>query len=70
MPSLQSPVEPAGGVPVAAVEVGDVVDAACVSLLDEDVVAAGVVEVVLAVDLVVDELLVDASAAPYQSFTP
>ncbi len=68
MPSLQSPVEPVGGVPVAAVEVGDVVEAACVPLFDDD--AAGVVEVVLAVDLVVDVLLVDASAAPYQSFTP
>lgn len=69
VPSLQRPVASAGRVPVAAVEVVDVV-----SLLDE-VVAAGVDAVVFAVDLavdvlLVDELLLDASAAPYHSFTP
>ena len=67
VPSLQRPVAPAGGVPVAAVEV---VEAACVFLLDDDDVAAGVDEVDLAVDLVVDVQLVDASAGPYHSFTP
>ena len=73
MPSLHSPVAPAGGVPVAADDVVDVVEAACASLLDDDVVAAVDVvftEVPLVDASFVELVLVEASAPPYQSLTP
>ena len=72
---MQSPVASAGGVPVAADDMVDVVEAACVSLLEDDVVAA-VDDVVFAADLVGVPLvdaplaLVEASAAAYHSLTP
>jgi hypothetical protein len=73
VPSLHRPVAPAGGVPVEADVVVEALDAACVSLLDEEV-AAPVDEVVFEVDFVeeplVEVLLVEASAAPYHSLTP
>ena len=70
MPSLHRPVAPAGGVPVEADVVVEVLEAACLSLLEDEVVF----EVVFEVDFVevplVEALPVEVSAAPYHSLTP